>query len=147
MDISLDDFRFSIPIAIRYGDMDTLAHVNNAKYLTYIEQARIEYMRDLGLWDGQQSEYGNIVARIEIDYKIPLTMGDQNVKVWGRCSRIGSKSYDILNPITFDNGDGIQFAAVAKVVMVCFNYVDNVTAVIPQSWRDSILAFEPALQG
>ena len=35
------DFRFYHPIEVRYGDLDPQGHVNNARYLTYLEQARI----------------------------------------------------------------------------------------------------------
>ena len=34
-------YHFSYPIEVRYGDLDPQGHVNNAKYLTYMEQARV----------------------------------------------------------------------------------------------------------
>ena len=44
--------RFYHPIEVRYGDLDPQGHVNNARYLTYMEQARIAYVAHLGLWKG-----------------------------------------------------------------------------------------------
>lgn len=35
-------------IAIRWGDMDALGHVNNTVYFRYLEQARIEWLETLG---------------------------------------------------------------------------------------------------
>ena len=44
----MSQFRFYHPIEVRYGDLDPQGHVNNAKHLTYFEQARISYMVELG---------------------------------------------------------------------------------------------------
>jgi acyl-CoA thioester hydrolase len=41
-------FHYYHPIEVRYGDLDPQGHVNNARYLTYLEQARIGYIRHLG---------------------------------------------------------------------------------------------------
>ncbi|MGL5003554.1 MAG: acyl-CoA thioesterase, partial [Casimicrobium sp.] len=40
---------FSIPMVVRFGDLDALAHVNNAVYLTYIEAARLAYCLKLAI--------------------------------------------------------------------------------------------------
>ena len=40
----MTDFQILPPIEVRYGDLDPQGHVNNAKHLTYFEQARIAYM-------------------------------------------------------------------------------------------------------
>ncbi|NOY99067.1 MAG: acyl-CoA thioesterase, partial [Chloroflexi bacterium] len=39
----MSDFHFYHPIVVRYGDLDPQGHLNNARYLTYFEQARIHY--------------------------------------------------------------------------------------------------------
>ena len=44
-----DGYRHSIPMEIRFADIDSLGHVNNAAYLTYMEQARLRYVRDVGV--------------------------------------------------------------------------------------------------
>ena len=38
------EFRFDVELAVRYRDLDTLGHVNNAVYATYLEQARTRYV-------------------------------------------------------------------------------------------------------
>jgi len=42
------EFNYYHPIEVRYGDLDPQGHVNNARYLTYFEQARINYIAHLG---------------------------------------------------------------------------------------------------
>lgn len=138
------NFRYSTIIPIRYGDMDTLGHVNNAKYLTYLEQSRISYIRDRGLWDGSLSAQGLIIARIEIDYRAPISMDDVQATVWTRVSRIGTKSFDMTQLVLVERADQTVTAAEAKTVTVVYDYTAAATAPIPDAWRSLITSFEPA---
>ena len=60
----MSDYHFYHPIEVRYGDLDPQGHVNNAKHLTYFEQARVAYMIELGLFTKDQSfmSIGVIIA-------------------------------------------------------------------------------------
>jgi hypothetical protein len=73
----MSDFKFFHPIEVRYGDLDPQGHVNNAKFLTYFEQARGYYLVHLGLFGMDQSfeELGVVVADIHIHYRAPVTVG------------------------------------------------------------------------
>ncbi|MCU0476436.1 MAG: acyl-CoA thioesterase [Anaerolineae bacterium] len=82
-----EGFRHRYVMPVRYGDIDSLGHVNNAKYLTYIEQARIIYVRDLALWDGKLADFGIIMARAEVDYRSPITLDDGDAVVFSRTVR------------------------------------------------------------
>src|SRR5829696_924153 len=89
----MSDFHFHHPIEVRYGDLDPQGHVNNAKHLTYFEQARVAYMIELGLFTKDQSftEIGVIVAAIHITYLEPIYFR-QNIKVGVYAAKLGSKS-------------------------------------------------------
>src|SRR5512142_1320449 len=89
----MSDYRFYHPIEVRYGDLDPQGHVNNAKHLTYFEQARVAYMIALGLFTRDQSfmKVGIIVADIHITYLAPIRFG-QNVRGGVRTAKIGNKS-------------------------------------------------------
>lgn len=141
MATSPEGFRHHTPIAIRYGDMDTLGHVNNAKYLTYVEQARIAYVRGLNLWEGDATELGLIVAKITIEYKSALTLTDRTVDVWTRCSRLGNRSFNMQHQMTAASDS--RLAAVVEVVVVAFNYTVGEPVVIPDTWRSKITEYEP----
>ncbi|NWF69002.1 MAG: acyl-CoA thioesterase [Chloroflexi bacterium] len=127
-----DGFSYHTLIHIRYGDMDTLGHVNNAKYLTYIEQARLGLFRDLGLWTGGPTPVGVIVAKITMEYKLPLTLDDATVDIWTRCSRLGGKSFDIEQLLLRRDG---AIAANSQSVMVVYDYEANATTPLPAEWR------------
>jgi acyl-CoA thioester hydrolase len=139
-----ENYRYKTVIPIRYGDMDTLGHVNNAKYLTYLEQSRISYIRDRGLWDGSLSAQGLIIARIEIDYRAPISMDDGQATVWTRVSRIGNKSFDMTQSVMVARGEQTITAAEAKTVIVVYDYTAAATVAIPEAWRSLIADYEQA---
>ena len=66
-------------LAVRDYECDLQGVVNNAVYLNYLEHARHEYLKALGLNFASLHEEGcDLVAlRVEIDYKAPLTSGDE----------------------------------------------------------------------
>lgn len=51
------DFKFWEEVVVRWGDMDALGHVNNAKFFTYAESGRLGYMAKLDLMRFRRHEY------------------------------------------------------------------------------------------
>ena len=86
----MSNFRFYHPIEVRYGDLDPQGHVNNAKHLTYFEQARVAYMIELGLFTRDQSfmTIGVIIADVHITYLEPIYFG-QSIKVGVHVLKLG----------------------------------------------------------
>lgn len=141
----LKAFRYKMPITVRFADLDVLGHLNNAKYLTYIEQIRIMYVRDVCGWQGQWRTLGMILARTEIDYKLPIAFDDA-VIAYVRVSRLGGKSFDMSYILTRQRRDEEEnIAAEVKTVMVSYDYERDMTIEIPPTWREQIVAYEPEL--
>ena len=72
-------------LRVRTYECDSYGHVNNAKYLNYLEFARYEFLKDVDFDYIKLIEagYGIYIARIEIDYKKPaVTDDDLNIKTW-----------------------------------------------------------------
>jgi acyl-CoA thioester hydrolase len=67
-------------IRIRWRDVDAYGHVNNAVYLTYLEEARDAWAKDVV---GPAFDF--VIVRIAIDYRTELSLEDQEVTVrcWG----------------------------------------------------------------
>lgn len=135
------DYHFYHPIEIRYGDLDPQGHVNNAKHLTYFEQARVQYMVELGLFVKDQSfmEIGVILADVHITYLEPIYFGHE-VKVGVRAAKLGTKSMTWEQNIV-DITTGKELAT-GEVVLVTYNYKEEKTIPIPEEWRDKINQFE-----
>ena len=135
------DFHFYHPIEIRYGDLDPQGHVNNAKHLTYFEQARVQYMIELDLFVKDQSfmEIGVILADVHITYLEPIYFG-QEIKIGVRAAKLGTKSMTWEQNIV-DISTGKELA-MGEVVLVTYNYKEEKTIPIPEEWRDKINQFE-----
>ena len=137
----MSDFRFYHPIEVRYGDLDPQGHVNNAKHLTYFEQARVAYMIELGLFTSDQSfmEIGVILADVHITYLEPIYFG-QKIKVGVHTARLGNKSMTWEQNIV-DAGSGRELSR-GDVVIVTYDYRQEKTITIPHKWRERFIEFE-----
>jgi acyl-CoA thioester hydrolase len=137
----MTDFRFFHPIEIRYGDLDPQGHVNNAKYLTYFEQARVFYLIQLGLFSRHQSfmDVGVIVADIHITFHTPARYED-HIKVGVRTSKIGNKSMTVEQCVM--NIDTGELLASGTVIWVTFDYLGHMPISVPDEWRNRITSFE-----
>lgn len=132
-------FRFRSPIHIRWADIDALQHVNNAVYLSYFEQARIDYFREVVVWNWD--ELGMILASNTVHYHKPLFARDQAwVKM--RTSRLGNKSFEMEYLVVRKQGDGEEIITSASAVMVAYDYRADQTIPLPASYRTAIEAFE-----
>ena len=134
------DFKFYHPIEVRYGDLDPQGHLNNARYLTYMEQARIQYIKYLGLLQGDSfMDMGVILADIHITFHAPVQFG-QAVRVGVRVARLGNKSMDMLHDIE-DAGSG-EVLASGTAVLVAYDYHNSRSIPISEEWRRVICDFE-----
>ena len=134
-------YHFYHPIEVRYGDLDPQGHVNNAKHLTYFEQARVAYMIELGLFTSDQSfmEIGVILADVHITYLEPIYFG-QKIKVGVHTARLGNKSMTWEQNIV-DAGSGRELSR-GDVVIVTYDYRQEKTITIPHKWRERFIEFE-----
>ncbi len=137
--MSEDLFRFSTEMEVRWRDVDALGHVNNAVYLTYLEQARVRYFEEIGLGFG--TDAGMILAEITCTYRSPLSLSER-VTVWMRVSEFRNSSFIVLYRIEGEDG---RLAATARSVQVCYDYDANRAVPIPDEWRAAIAAYEPGL--
>ena len=137
----MTDYRFFHPLEVRYGDLDPQGHVNNAKYLTYFEQARVQYMIHLGLFSTDQSfmEVGVIIADIHITYRAPAHYGDP-IQTGVRTVKLGGKSLTMGQCVM--NAETGEVMAEGTVVMVSFDYRERRTIPVPDEWRRRIGEFE-----
>ena len=136
----MTEYRFYHPIEVRYGDLDPQGHLNNAKYLTYMEQARIAYLRQLGLWKGGSFlEIGVIMADANLQFNEPILWGE-TVHVGLKITRLGNKSLSVEQTF-WDPGHQTEYAT-GSTVLVTYDYHSEETIRIPDDWRKIIQDFE-----
>ncbi len=117
----MSDYRFYHPIEVRYGDLDPQGHVNNSRYLTYFEQARITYLRDLGylkigtLW----MEFGFVLAEVRLSFQKPIHFGIE-LRAGVRVVRLGNKS--LTMEYLLENVETGEVMCTGSAVMVAYDY-------------------------
>lgn len=130
---------------VRFADLDALGHVNHAKYLTYMEQARMEYAAAVWGWTGIMTDLTMIVAHAEVNYLAPLFLNDR-IKVMTRTARLGTKSFDLAYLMQRQEEDGnLINVATGKTAMVMYDYDRHITIPFREDWRSSTLTYETAL--
>ena len=117
----MSDFPWCHRDKVRFRDCDAMGHVNNAVYSTYLEEARIGVLEDL---------IDFILARVEIDFRSELRLGEE-VEVRTRCSRVGTKSFDLEHVIAAND----RVVAEAKSVLVSYDYDIGESVPVPDELR------------
>jgi acyl-CoA thioester hydrolase len=140
--ITYPGFRHAVPMPIRWADLDSLGHVNNALYLTYLEQARIHFINALEIWDGKPDKIGMIMAKVVMEFKLPLVANDEIV-VYTRVARLGNKSYDTEQHIVRHNDGQTELAASALITIAVYDYRIGQSVIIPDDWRQRLAAHSP----
>ncbi len=99
-------FRLAMPV--RWRDLDAFGHVNNATYLGYVEEARVQWFKSLSNdWDGEQS--APILAAVHMNYRKPAGWPlDLVVELF--VERIGGKSLTVGHRILGMDDAGTPYA-------------------------------------
>jgi acyl-CoA thioester hydrolase len=132
-------FHFSTPIEVRFSDLDAFHHVNNAVYFTYMEQARFQYLKRVGLFDGTISSLGIIIAEAACTYLAPIVF-DQNIVIRVRATHLKNSSF--VFEYSLDDADSGRVMATGRTVQVCFDYAAGSSMPIPAAWRERLERFE-----
>jgi acyl-CoA thioester hydrolase len=133
-----EHYRCSVAIPIRYADIDAHRHLNNVAYLTFMEQARLVYLREVGLWhDDRFESVGMIVAKVTCTYLQPAYMWEE-VRVRIRISHVGTKSFHFEYRMETDRA----LVATGHSVQVCYDYYRQCSIPMPETWREAIQAYE-----
>ena len=123
-------FSFEYDLEVRFRDCDPLGHVNNAAYLTYLEQARFALWQRLTHATGIPRSF--ILARVECDYRAPATMGDRLIVRVG-VETVGRSSFTLVYEVL--NARTRHLIATAKTVQVMYDYAAGRSVPIPDQVR------------
>jgi acyl-CoA thioester hydrolase len=123
---------FEHAVAIRWRDTDALGHVNNAVFMTYLEEARDAfYTRVLG------AEPIYVVVRVEVDFRTEITYEARSVTVRVAVEQLGTSSLTTRETILTPGGEA---AAEARVVTVRWDAASRKPVPFSQAERKRLSA-------
>jgi len=134
-----DAFRHRTTLQVRFRDIDAFRHVNNAVFFSYVELARIRYLLDVLEPDRPFDRLPLILARVELDYRSPITFGEE-VEVETRVVRIGRSSIAMDHRMVA-RPEG-RLAGDVQTVLVTYDYESARPMPVPDDWRRRIGGYE-----
>ncbi|HJR11936.1 MAG TPA: thioesterase family protein [Rhodanobacteraceae bacterium] len=121
-----------IPLHVRWRDLDAFNHVNNSSYLTFLEESRLQWLRQVpGEWFGTHSM--PVMAAVELRYRRPIEWPAE-IDVLLSCERLGNSSMTLGNRIV-DRNDHSCVYADGNVVMVWVDPASGASVPLPEAIR------------
>ena len=139
MEIKPEKFKTSLPIQIRFGDIDALGHINNNIYFSYFDLGKTTYFDTIKPTAVSWTEGLIVVAHIEVDFFSPIYYKEK-IAVDSKIVNLGEKSGVFLQQIrNVKNG---EVKCRCKSVFVTYDAHTQASMPIPDTWRKIISEHE-----
>jgi acyl-CoA thioester hydrolase len=130
--------RISTDMVVRFRDIDSMGHVNNAVILTYFEEGRKAFLSEV-LDIVNPADYPFILAHIDCDFLKPVRLGD-NLTLFVWIGEIGEKSFAFKYQLADRNNSSVTYGK-GESVMVYFDYRTNRAIPIPEDFLKKISSY------
>lgn len=132
----------SLPIQIRFNDVDQMGHVNNAVIMEYFDLGKSAFFTAAGI-PPEQGDFTVMIVHFEVDFNSQIRYHD-NIYVTTAVKRIGNKSIAVEQHIV--NQDSGVDCAVCRTVMAGYRRSTHSSAAIPEELKGKLLAEQPTQQ-
>jgi acyl-CoA thioester hydrolase len=127
-------------LEVRWGDLDTMGHVNNAKYFTYCESARMGYFQAVRMPDHyERGRFGPALAAAQLNFRRQVHW-PAAIEVETRVVEIGRTSFKM--EYTLIRAEDRATVADGGGVIVWVDYSTGKPVPLPDGLREAIRAFE-----
>ncbi|MER2089151.1 MAG: acyl-CoA thioesterase [Sporosarcina sp.] len=119
LSIWASDFKFSVPVSVRFSETDMYGHLNNTIPFIYFEHARIEFMKEIklmGNWLDPKGETFPVVADLQCDF-VKQVFFDEKLAIFVKAAAVGNSSVDIHYMAKNNEGD-IVFTGRGSMVQI-----------------------------
>lgn len=123
---------FRTEIDVRWRDLDAFNHVNNATFLTYLEEARLLWLESLpGPWLGEHS--APVLAAAQVNFRRPIPWPER-LRVELLVQRVGSSSLTLGHRLVSARDDSVLYSD-GHTVMVWVDGQSGKAASLPEAVR------------
>ena len=131
-------FKHSMPVQIRFSDVDQFGHVNNSVYFSLYDLAKTNYMTEV-FDEPKLDMMVVVVANINANFLVPIFFSDKIV-IETTTVQLGNKSFTLYQrAIDVESG---MVKCECRTIMVVYDMATKEPVVIPQAYKDAICKFE-----
>lgn len=138
-EIKPETFKTSLPIQIRFGDIDAMGHINNNIYFSYFDLGKTAYFDLIRPMAVSWTEGLIVVAHVEVDFLSPIYYKEKIV-VETKIKKLGEKSGVFLQQLKSVKNNEIKSRC--ESVFVAYNASTQSSMLIPDEWREVISTYE-----
>ncbi|HEX6594571.1 MAG TPA: thioesterase family protein [Bacillota bacterium] len=131
-------FSFSTRVRIRFSETDLFGHMNNVSTFIYFEEARIEFLKSMGLFGNDYESGIPIVADLQCDY-LTQVFFDEQISVFVKAADVGTTSFD-LHYMAVNEREEICFTGRGRLVFI--EPKSGKPIPLPQSMKRKLLQHE-----
>ena len=133
------EFKHTLPVQIRFNDIDTLGHVNNTVYFSFFDLGKSKYFTEARKGEVDWEKVDIVVANINCNFLAPIFF-NENIAVQTQVNYIHEKSFKITQQLI--NLDTAEVKCSCATIMVGFDVENCVAIPISNEWVECLSAFE-----
>jgi acyl-CoA thioester hydrolase len=127
-----DQFNFFTTIPVRITDINYGNHLGNDAVLSFIHEARVQFLKSYNLEELKFEDVGLIMSDAAIEFKNEAFYGDQ-LKIYVAASNASKVSFDIFYKMVVETIEVEKNIAFAKTGMICYDYALKKVVPLPAS--------------
>ncbi len=131
-------FKHTLPIQLRFNDIDTQGHVNNTVYFSFYDLGKTTYFYDIMSLKALD-KVGIVVANINADFLTPI-VGQEPIAAQTAVKEVGTKSFTLIQQII--NTETMEIKCRCQSVMVAFDLKTHQAIEVPAEWKNAFEAYE-----
>ncbi|MCZ6726442.1 MAG: thioesterase family protein [Acidobacteria bacterium] len=134
----MNDYPVVVTFPVHWGDLDALGHVNNARFFTWFESARMAVFERVGLEFTGTPEVGPILAHTSCDFLAPVRF-PAAVLAGARIASLGNTSFTMEYGVALES-EPDRLVARGRGVIVLIDYRTNTKVALPEALRATLEA-------
>ena len=131
-------FRHTLPIQLRFNDVDKFGHVNNSVYFSFYDLGKTEYFSFV-CPDVDWEKVGIVVVHIEANF-VAQIFGDDHIAVQTAVTAIGTKSFHLVQRVINTATNDVK--CICTSVMVTYDLEKHCSQPLTEEWVKAICKFE-----
>lgn len=131
-------FRHTLPVQIRFNDVDQYGHMNNSSYFSLYDLAKTSYLRDV-FGNKDWHRLGIVVANINADFLAPVFFSDDLI-IETTVVHLGHKSFTLLQR-AINKASGV-LKCQCRTVMVGYDVATKEPVELPADFKEAVCNYE-----